>query len=265
MKKVLSLILAFAMCLTLCACGKSEEVKAVEEQIASIGKITIDSTETINAARDAYNALNAEDKEKVENVNVLHDATYESLVIRCSEMNKQSSILSSGVIQVWEEFGGQDFWKWFDDVLLFKDENTLQELKDYYATTEEPDNWNLSVWCAGYALDKAAFSDKDGVAKLPETDEEVAYAVALATPIGRAYNVLPGMDDSIQKDVAQFIKDYKEQYSDECNVLREWSLESSSFADFALEPSGNLADYKSKLEEYNTMMSRFQKEAEMLK
>ena len=265
MKKTISLLLALVMCLSLCACGKSEEVIAVEEKIASIGEITIDSTETINAARDAYNALNDEDKEKVENANILREATFESLVIRCAEMNRHSSILSAGVVQVWEEFGGQDFWKWFDDVLRFKDENTLQEMKDHYATKEDSDGWKLLVWCAGYALDKAAFSDAEGVAKLPETDEEVAYAVALATPIGYAYDVLPDMDESIREDVAQFIKDYKEQRSEECAVLQEWSLESSVFAEFAIEPSGSLLDYQTKLAEYESAMSRFQKEAEMLK
>ena len=265
MKKTISLLLALVMCLSLCACGKSEEVIAVEEKIASIGEITIDSTETINAARDAYNALNDEDKEKVENANILREATFESLVIRCTEMNRHSSILSAGVIRVWEEFGGQDFWKWFDDVLLFKDENSLQETKDRYAATKNPEDWVIGVWCAGYALDKAAFSDAEGVAKLPETDEEVAYAVALATPIGHAYDVLPGMDESIREDVAQFIKDYKEQCSEECAVLQEWSLESSIFAEFAVEPSGSLLDYQTKLAEYESAMSRFQKEAEMLK
>lgn len=37
MKKALSVLLAFVICLTLYACGKSEAVKKVEEQISAIG------------------------------------------------------------------------------------------------------------------------------------------------------------------------------------------------------------------------------------
>ena len=90
MKKIISLAMCLILLLSLCACGKSEEAKAVEEKIASIGEVTLEKTDTIKEVNSAYNALDSKDKEQVENTNVLRDAMYSSLVMRYSEMNNQS-------------------------------------------------------------------------------------------------------------------------------------------------------------------------------
>lgn len=83
MKKVIILILTLCMCLSLFACGKSEEVKATEAAIAAIGDVTLDSGDAIIAARGMYNELSDEDKAKVENSSVLTaaEASYEETVI----------------------------------------------------------------------------------------------------------------------------------------------------------------------------------------
>lgn len=74
MKKAITLLLAVVVCLSLCACGKSEAVKNVETLIDTIGEVTLDSEATIAAAEEAYAALTAEEKEKVENYDLLTDA-----------------------------------------------------------------------------------------------------------------------------------------------------------------------------------------------
>ncbi len=71
MKKALSLILAFVLCLSLCACGKSKEVKNVESLITAIGEITVDSGEQIASCRAAYDCLSEEDKQDVNNYDLL--------------------------------------------------------------------------------------------------------------------------------------------------------------------------------------------------
>ncbi len=83
MKRIIVLVLALCMCLSLFACGKSEEVKTTEEAITAIGTVTIDSGKEIAAARDMYDELPDEDKAKVENISVLTDAeaSYEEVVI----------------------------------------------------------------------------------------------------------------------------------------------------------------------------------------
>ena len=77
MKKAISFILVLAMCLSLCACGKSEAVKNTETLIASIGDVSLESKSAITAARNAYDALTEEEKETVEGYDTLTSAEAE--------------------------------------------------------------------------------------------------------------------------------------------------------------------------------------------
>lgn len=81
MKKIISLLLVVVMCLSLVACGKSEEVKNVESLISAIGAVSENSEAAIVAAEKAYNALTQDDKNKVSNYNTLLDArkTYDAI------------------------------------------------------------------------------------------------------------------------------------------------------------------------------------------
>lgn len=270
MKRILSLILVIALCLSLCACGKSKEVIAVEEKIASIGEISIDSIggssfdsqDAIDAARDAYNALSDADKEKVENISVLHDAIFESIVIRCNLLNKQSSVLSDGVIIVWENVGGSKFWDHFDDVLRL----TSLDVVEAIAAREGLSAAQLLIWSAGRGIIGDGFGYGEAYYYYTNyTDKDFEYVVSMCMPYANAWSDLLFWEVGLNSDVSQFVKEYKDTNPERANLLREWMLESSMFAEFALEPSGNLADYETKLKEYETMMSRFQKEAEMLK
>lgn len=261
MKRILSFILILAICLSLCACGKSEEVKSVEEMISSIGEISIDSTDLINDARDTYNALSDEDKEKVENASILREATFESLVIRCAELNRQSSILAEGVIITWENVGGSSFWNYFNNILRFTDLTTIDSLK----LQNELGEVQILMWNTGFALEKESFEPvKDGY-YWDLTDDDFVYIANLAMPYAKAYDALSKTEPTLNSDVTQFVKDYKNEYTEETDLLKEWMLESSMFVEFATEPSGKLDAYKVQLTEYENTMSRFQKEAEMLK
>lgn len=74
MKKIVTVIIALFMCVSLVSCGKSEPVKQAENAIAAIGEVTIDSEETIKSAEKLYNILTDSEKEKVENRMTLIDA-----------------------------------------------------------------------------------------------------------------------------------------------------------------------------------------------
>lgn len=74
MKRLIVVILLICMCTGLCACGKSAEVKAVEELISAIGAVSESSEDAIVKAEKAYMALTDDDKNKVENYNTLLDA-----------------------------------------------------------------------------------------------------------------------------------------------------------------------------------------------
>lgn len=77
MKKTISLLLALVLCLSLCACGKSDAVIAVEEAISNIGEVSIESSEAISHAQKLYDILTEDEKEKVENRLLLADAVEE--------------------------------------------------------------------------------------------------------------------------------------------------------------------------------------------
>ena len=70
MKKIVSLILAFLLCISLCAC-KSDEVKNVEAQINTLNANS--TYKEIDSVNSLYSALSSKDREKVENVDVLRD------------------------------------------------------------------------------------------------------------------------------------------------------------------------------------------------
>lgn len=74
MKKAISLFLALIMCLSLCACGKSEAVKETEQAIKAIGKVTMSSQDAIEEASNLFDALTSEDQAKVSNRNDLSKA-----------------------------------------------------------------------------------------------------------------------------------------------------------------------------------------------
>lgn len=81
MKKLFVMLLAVSMLLSLCACGKSEEVINVESLISTIGTVSLKSEDAILEAEKAYKALPADDKEKVSNYADLETArgSYEDL------------------------------------------------------------------------------------------------------------------------------------------------------------------------------------------
>ena len=82
MKRVISLLLTLIMCLSLCACGKSEAATAYEALVEEIGTVSLDSEESIIEAENAYQALTDKEKKSVEESNDILEnkrAEYDSL------------------------------------------------------------------------------------------------------------------------------------------------------------------------------------------
>lgn len=82
MKKALAMLLTLAVCLALCACGKSKPVKEAEAAISAIGEVTVDSGDAIENAEKLYGILTDAEKAKVDNRLTLVDAreTYDGLL-----------------------------------------------------------------------------------------------------------------------------------------------------------------------------------------
>ncbi|MDD6189942.1 MAG: hypothetical protein PUB32_10290 [Clostridiales bacterium] len=86
-KRVIALVMALIMCLSLCACGKSEAAKAADELIASLGPITLNSESKIAEAEAAVAALTEKERGQLEKLQVLEDAKadYDTLLIKVVE------------------------------------------------------------------------------------------------------------------------------------------------------------------------------------
>ena len=67
MKKAVIFIVSIVLCVSLCACGKSEAVKSAEDAISAIGEVSVDSGDAIANAEKLYGILTDAEKEKVEN------------------------------------------------------------------------------------------------------------------------------------------------------------------------------------------------------
>lgn len=53
MKKAVIFIVSIVLCVSLCACGKSEAVKSAEDAISAIGEVFVDSGDAIAKRRKA--------------------------------------------------------------------------------------------------------------------------------------------------------------------------------------------------------------------
>ena len=99
-KKILLWMLAVSLMLSLAACGKSEAAKAVDDQIAAIGEVTLESEAAISEAEAAVDALAAEDREQLDNVDKLEQARadYEALVLAGKVSEVEDAIAAIGTV-----------------------------------------------------------------------------------------------------------------------------------------------------------------------
>lgn len=103
MKKIISIILALSMMLTLCACGKSDEAKHADETIAAIGTVTTSSLSQIERAEKEVENLSDKDVKSLDNLTMLYDAreeynklmadTIEVLIDAIGELNFDSKYI----------------------------------------------------------------------------------------------------------------------------------------------------------------------------
>ena len=103
MKKLIALLLAAVMCLSLVACGKSEAAKTMDEMIEGIGNVTLESEEAIAAAEKMYEALTEEQKSELDN--------YALLVAARAELDKlieESIPTKEEMLAIAEEYSSSD-------------------------------------------------------------------------------------------------------------------------------------------------------------
>ena len=99
-KRAAALLLALSLALALTACAKSEAAQAVDDQIEAIGEVTLESEAAITAAEEAVEALAEEDREQLDNVDVLEQARadYENLVLEAQAAEVEEAIRAIGTV-----------------------------------------------------------------------------------------------------------------------------------------------------------------------
>ena len=102
MRRCLVLLMALAMALALTACAKSEAAQAVDDQIAAIGEVTLESESAIAAAEEAVEALAEEDRKQLDNEDDLKEAraAYETLVLEDQAAGVEEAIAAIGTVTV---------------------------------------------------------------------------------------------------------------------------------------------------------------------
>lgn len=101
MKKIISVFLALCLCISLSAC-KSAEAKQADELILSIGEVTLDKADSIEEALQFYNSLTAEQKEEVENLDLLNEANAKLTSLK-KIANAEMLIDAIGVVTIHSE------------------------------------------------------------------------------------------------------------------------------------------------------------------
>ena len=146
MKRIFSIAsVLLILCITLCACGK---VQNAEKLIDAIGEVTTDSGPQIEAAEQAIAELDADQKAKVSNLNLLEDA----------------KLQYADALEIKKE----------NDEKIKRVENRIQNIK-----TVTIDSWNvISIARKEYdALDadlQEAVPNRDELFKAEETFEHLA-------------------------------------------------------------------------------------------
>ena len=103
MKKLIALLLIVSIGLSVCACGKSEAVKAYEVLVNEIGDVSLESKDAIVAAEDAYDNLLDEEKEAAKKYHDLLVTKREKLNTLIAEAEQQERLDS--VIALIEAIG----------------------------------------------------------------------------------------------------------------------------------------------------------------
>lgn len=139
MKKLIALLLVFAMVLPMYGCGKSKAATECETLITALGEISVDSGEAIEIAEKAYAALTKDEQDSIsESATVLADARSAYIF----EVSKAAYRNINSAYEIIHKFGSDLYESWYLAVYQNKklaNSNTVKFLasKVHYLSEEE--------------------------------------------------------------------------------------------------------------------------------
>lgn len=273
MKKVIAMLLVLAMALPLCGCGKSEAVKNVEALISSIGTVTLDSGNAIDAAQQAFDALTADEKGKVENHYVLSDS--QSAFQKLEEEDTKKARFNcareayKNIKSVWDfvdTWAGDLYNAWHGAIM--EEDEIEDNVIPYFV-----ENTNLSEAevSEGFAIVAYTYlSNKpDGVAWGSLSEErKQAWQDATVEAFNRSYpdfreailmvTCVYGLNGNYQialdtmETAKENMKIMGEQYADYEHYpsLKSFFTTTSAMLEFCASPSGSFQQYQNLLNDY---------------
>ena len=282
MKRGVSLILALIICLSLCACGKSEAVVKVEELISAIGEVSLESKGAIESAQEAFNALPEEEKAEVENYYVLvesHNAfkqleelEEQRLLEEAEEAKKANGKeayeniktawniadqIGTGIYNVWHGWVWEKEEMVSKEIQFFVDETGLSEkeviegLASRYYTNLQFANTGI-YWNDISENDKEAYrkASTDAIKEASRARQYMGMNDTLGSIVnayklnGMIYNAQESLETA--KQAMKELSDDYEYYLE----LKGFFTTTSALIDYCGSPSGSLDQYKVLLNDY---------------
>jgi hypothetical protein len=263
MKRVITMLLVLCMFFPLCAAA-SADTKNVEALMLAADAA---SDESISSAKEAYNSLTENEKEQVSEKakEALFQARLMNLANQIIEFDKACEYITITFGNAWATVGGQDVLGCMDAVRIFF-RQPIKPLSETEYTLTEYIPW-LSVilgkecnekdvekmlYVAAKAINPGALYWRDGK-PMPlywVSDDKIPETIKLCVEYNENEKYVKDNKDTLPEIVREFRKDYKSQYPDEVSTIDDWLIESQLFADFALNPYGDLKTFESEATEH---------------
>ena len=220
MKRILCLLLAISLCLTLCSCGKSEAAAIVDSLITEIETVTLDSEEAIKKAEDAYAKLSEKDKNAVENYASLVEArlTYDTLLEETLVKADEVEVQLTKIAQKIETLDIRGAISDLSDVepILSSQEETITEL---YQRIDDLCFPGTHILKAEYILDLELQEEQSGVTHYADSAGTDVWFTSDQLDIDRAYYCYGFSGDSSY----ELASDYKNSLLNRYMLIRDVS------------------------------------------
>ena len=275
MKKITFLFLALIMCLSLCACGKTQEAELVDEMILTIGTVTLESEKSINDAIEAYNSLSDKDRATVENYAILEKAQEDLSRLKDELFHQELDELTTSLLFLYDKSKALSeiniiIWRnalikdisvdgCYNCIKLFYDENLTAA--DYIELYNSDTN---TIWDALFVAAYGVCPEKvDDVFYFLESAEVKQEIIDLCAGINDGIALTSEVNSSVSEEFYSFNKKYKEVYQEETAIVNELFLELSMYAEHALDPTccKNFESYVSETENFNNTIDRLIKKS----
>ena len=258
MKKIIALVLALTMCMTLSACGKSKAAKAAEDAIAAIGEVTSESGDLIANAEKLYNILTDSEKSEVENRLTLVEAKEAFTEI-------QSEIVYKNAKDAYEQLKdvanmcveGMDtiYGAWYFGIYEASDTST----SSFFI--------KMSLKVPGFSSDELESAAKNlGISASSASNKnnwQASILIAEEAISARGdYDTIAEKMDSAEKTLQSLTDDYDDYTY--YPKLKEYYAAIKSYVDFFTSPTGSFEQLKDTINSYENSIRTLESDVSFL-